>query len=110
MDDVKNVVSEYAKTTTNLQFVETLSQKESIQKTYGLFIENFRETALLVFCIILLFLGFRSSWLIMLSFLIVYLANFIYLKVIGYSFNNIVSFALILVLGIMIDNLIVITQ
>lgn len=46
----------------------------------------------------------------MISFLIVYLGNFIYLKAIGYSFNNIVSFALILVLGIMIDNLIVITQ
>jgi len=110
VDEVKNVITEYAKTTTNLQFVETLSQKESIQKTYGLFIENFWETSILVFCIILLFLWFRSSWLIMLSFLIVYLANFIYLKAIGYSFNNIVSFALILVLWIMIDNLIVITQ
>lgn len=110
VDEVKDVIIAYAKTTPNLQFVETLSEKESIQKTYGLFIENFWETALLVFVIILLFLGFRSSWLIMVSFLVVYLANFIYLKAIGYSFNNIVSFALILVLGIMIDNLIVITQ
>ncbi len=110
IDELKEVVTVYAKTAPNLQFVETLSEKESIQKTYGLFIENFWETALLVFCIILLFLGWRSSWLIMLSFLVVYLGNFIYLKAIWYSFNNIVSFALILVLGIMIDNLIVITQ
>jgi len=110
VDDLKTVVAEYAKTTPDFTYTETLSQKESIQKTYGLFMENFWETALLVFCIILLFLGFRSSRLIMLSFLIVYLANFIYLKAIGYSFNNIVSFALILVLWIMIDNLIVITQ
>ncbi|HBB04474.1 TPA: hypothetical protein DCZ39_06355 [Patescibacteria group bacterium] len=98
VDTVKKVISDYAKTTTNLKFIETLSQKESIQRTYGLFMENFRETALLVFCIILLFLGFRSSFLILVSFVIVYLANFIYLKAIGYSFNNIVSFALILVL------------
>ena len=56
VDEVKAVVTAYAKTTPNLQFVETLSQKESIQRTYGLFIENFWETALLVFCIILLFL------------------------------------------------------
>jgi len=110
VDTLKTVVTTYAKTTPNLTYTETLSQKESIQRTYGLFMENFWETALLVFCIILLFLGFRSSRLIMLSFLIVYLGNFIYLKSIGYSFNNIVSFALILVLGIMIDNLIVITQ
>ncbi len=110
VDELKAVVVAYAKTTPELKYTETLSQKESIQRTYGLFIENFWETALLVFCIILLFLGFRSSRLIMLSFLIVYLGNFIYLKGIGYSFNNIVSFALILVLWIMIDNLIVITQ
>ena len=98
VDELKAVVTAYAKTTPDLNYTETLSQKESIQRTYGLFMENFRETALLVFCIILLFLGWRSSWLIMLSFLIVYLGNFIYLKSIGYSFNNIVSFALILVL------------
>gem|GEM_PF-1113317 len=110
VDELKTVVTAYAKTTPDLNYTETLSQKESIQRTYGLFVQNFWETALLVFCIILLFLGFRSSRLIMLSFLIVYLGNFIYLKSIGYSFNNIVSFALILVLGIMIDNLIVITQ
>ena len=110
VDELKTVVATYAKTTPDLTYTETLSQKESIQRTYGLFMENFWETALLVFCIILLFLGFRSSRLIMLSFLIVYLGNFIYLKGIGYSFNNIVSFALILVLWIMIDNLIVITQ
>ncbi|MCX6824236.1 MAG: efflux RND transporter permease subunit [candidate division SR1 bacterium] len=110
INELKTVLVTYAKTTPDLTYTETLSQKESIQRTYGLFMENFWETALLVFCIILLFLGFRSSWLIMLSFLIVYLGNFIYLKAIGYSFNNIVSFALILVLGIMIDNLIVITQ
>ena len=110
VDEVKNVVTAYAKTTPDLKYTETLSQKESIQRAYWLFIENFWETALLVFCIILLFLWLRSSRLIMLSFLIVYLANFIYLKAIGYSFNNIVSFALILVLWIMIDNLIVITQ
>lgn len=56
VDAVKKVVTTYAKTTSDLTYTETLSQKESIQRTYGLFIENFWETALLVFCIILLFL------------------------------------------------------
>ncbi|MCX6822994.1 MAG: efflux RND transporter permease subunit [candidate division SR1 bacterium] len=107
---IKTTVDAFKKTTPQLKYVETLSQAESIQRTYGLFLENFWETALLVFVIIMLFLGFRASWLIMLSFLIVYMGNFIYLKSIGYSFNNIISFALILVLGIMVDNLIVVTQ
>ena len=56
VDNLKTVITDYAKTTPELMYTETLSQKQSIQRTYGLFIENFRETALLVFCIILLFL------------------------------------------------------
>ncbi len=110
ISQIKSTVKSFSVATPDLRYTETLSQQQIIKHTYNLFIENFRETALLVFCIILLFLGFRSSRLIMLSFLVVYLGNFIYLKSIGYSFNNIVSFALILVLWIMIDNLIVITQ
>jgi multidrug efflux pump subunit AcrB len=56
VDELKTVITDYSKIVPSFKFVETLSQKESIQKTYGLFIENFWETALLVFCIILLFL------------------------------------------------------
>ena len=110
VDTIKTTMNTFSATTPHLKYVETLSQSESIQHTYGLFLENFWETAVLVFIIILLFLWFRSSMLILISFLIVYMGNFIYLKSIWYSFNNIISFALILVLGIMIDNLIVITQ
>jgi multidrug efflux pump len=110
VDEIKLAIDNFKITTPQLKYIETLSQAESIDHTYGLFLENFWETALLVFAIILLFLGFRSSMLILISFLIVYMGNFIYLKTMGYSFINIISFALILVLGIMIDNLIVITQ
>lgn len=110
VDAIKTALTEYQISHPDLEFVETLSQEESINKTYGLFISNFWQTGLLVFFIILLFLWARSSFVIFFSFFIVYLSNFIYLKTIGYSFNNIVSFALILVLWIMVDNLIVITQ
>ncbi|MFA5748448.1 MAG: efflux RND transporter permease subunit [Candidatus Absconditabacterales bacterium] len=107
---IKKEISDFSPSQTNLKFIETLSQSESIKRTYNLFMENFFETGALVFVIILIFLGSKSSFVILISFLLVYLTNFIYLKAIGYSFNNIVSFALILVLGIMVDNLIVITQ
>ena len=110
VEDIKTTLTEYQISHPDLEFVETLSQEESINKTYGLFISNFWQTGLLVFFIILLFLWTRSSFVIFFSFFVVYLTNFIYLKFIGYSFNNIVSFALILVLWIMVDNLIVITQ
>lgn len=108
--DLKFQVDEFSKTNNKFKFVETLSQEESISKMYNLFLDNFLETWILVFIIILIFLGRRSSIVIVISFLIVYLANFGYLKAIWYSFNNIVSFSLILVLWVMIDNLIVISQ
>lgn len=110
VDAIKTTLTDYQILHPDLEFVETLSQEESIDKTYGLFISNFWQTGLLVFFVILFFLWARSSFVIFFSFFIVYLTNFIYLKSIGYSFNNIVSFSLILVLWIMIDNLIVITQ
>jgi multidrug efflux pump subunit AcrB len=53
---IKTTVDTFALTTPRLKYVETLSQAESIQQTYGLFLENFWETAFLVFIIILLFL------------------------------------------------------
>ena len=108
--DLKWEVADFSKTNQEFQFVETTSKLENINKVYNLFIENFWETGLLVFIIIMFFLGFRSSMVILISFLIVYLTDFSFLKWIGYSFNNIVSFSLILVLWVMIDNLIVIVQ
>ncbi|PJA47889.1 MAG: hypothetical protein CO170_04460 [candidate division SR1 bacterium CG_4_9_14_3_um_filter_40_9] len=108
--DLKSQVADFSKLNPEFQFMETTSMLELINKVYNLFIENFRGTGLLVLIIIFFFLGMRSSMVILISFLIVYLADFGFLKSIGYSFNNIVSFSLILVLGVMIDNLIVIMQ
>lgn len=93
-----------------INIVESSSQKETIEATYDLFLENFFETWGLVFLIVLVFLWFRSSIVILISFIVVYLIDFLFLKSIWYSFNNIVSFSLILVLGVMVDNLIVITE
>jgi multidrug efflux pump len=108
--DLKAEIQKFSAKNSEFTFVETTSQEDSINRIYNLFMENFLETGLLVFVIILFFLGFRSSFIILFSFVIVYLVNFIFLKSIDYSFNNIVSFSLILVLGIMVDNLIVIAQ
>lgn len=107
---LKLQVTDFSKSNPEFQFMETTSMLESIDRVYNLFIENFWETWLLVLIVILFFLWFRSSMVILVSFLMVYLSDFAFLKWIGYSFNNIVSFSLILVLWVMIDNLIVIVQ
>ncbi|MBU0626682.1 hypothetical protein KKH82_04600 [Patescibacteria group bacterium] len=56
VEAVKEVTLEYQKAHPNIEFIETLSQEESIKKTYGTFIQNFWQTGLLVFFVILLFL------------------------------------------------------
>ncbi len=107
---LKAKVDQFKDANPDLKTVEIQSQEEIINKTYNLFLENFRETGLFVFIVVVVFLGWSSSLIVLVSFLIVYLINFVVLKTLGYTFNNIVSFSLILVLGIMVDNLIVMTQ
>ncbi len=108
--NLKKTVEDFHKANPDITTIETQSSEEIINKTYGLFLENFRETGLLVFLVIIVFLGRRSSIIVVVSFLLVYLMNFMFLKATWFTFNNIVSFSLILVLWIMVDNLIVMTQ
>ncbi len=94
----------------DLQVYEINSQKEKIDSTYKTFISNFRQTSVIIFFVILLFIWFKESIWISLVFPLVYLIAFVVLKNIGYTFNNIVSFSLVLTLWIMVDNLIVVIE
>lgn len=108
IDSVKEVVNDYP--LENLKFYEISSQKEKIDSTYKTFLSNFRQTTVIIFLIILIFIWFKESIWITLVFPLVYLISFVVLKNIGYTFNNIVSFSLVLTLWIMVDNLIVIIE
>ncbi|MDD2870457.1 MAG: efflux RND transporter permease subunit [Candidatus Gracilibacteria bacterium] len=94
----------------DLEVYEINSQKEKIDSTYKTFLSNFRQTTVIIFLVILIFIGYRESIGITLVFPLVYLISFIALKTYGYTFNNIVSFSLVLTLGIMVDNLIVVIE
>ncbi|MFK7780321.1 MAG: efflux RND transporter permease subunit [Candidatus Gracilibacteria bacterium] len=108
IDSIKELVNSYD--LSNLQVYEVNSQKEKIDSTYKTFLSNFRQTTVIIFLIILIFIGFKESIGITLVFPLVYLISFIALKTYGYTFNNIVSFSLVLTLGIMVDNLIVVIE
>lgn len=108
IENVKEVVKNY--NLDDLVFYEINSQKEKIDSTYQTFLSNFRQTTLIIFIIILLFIWFKESIWITLVFPLVYLISFIVLKNYGFTFNNIVSFSLVLTLWIMVDNLIVIIE
>lgn len=94
----------------NLTFKEVSSRVEEVNKTYNTFINNFRQTSLIILIVITLFIWLKEAFGIFLAFPLVYLISFIFLNAIWYTFNNIVSFSLILTLWIMVDNLIVIIE
>ncbi|MDD3302158.1 MAG: efflux RND transporter permease subunit [Candidatus Gracilibacteria bacterium] len=89
---------------------EIYSQEIEISKTYNAFIDGFRDTSILIMIVATIFLGVRGAISIAITFPFVYLLTFFLLKSYGYTFNTIVSGALNLSLGIMVDNLIVIAQ
>ena len=94
----------------NLNFKEVSSRTIEINKTYYTFINNFRQTSLIILIVIALFVWLKEAFGIFLAFPLVYLITFIILNAIWYTFNNIVSFSLVLTLWIMVDNLIVIIE
>ena len=117
--DILNVVSkikDYLQTKkqffkeNNLTFNEVSSRTTEINNTYYTFINNFRQTSLIILIVILVFVWLKESLSIFLAFPLVYLISFIFLNAIWYTFNNIVSFSLVLTLWIMVDNLIVIIE
>ncbi len=108
--NIKEELNFYLRDKNDLKVYEISSQKEKIDSTYKTFISNFRQTSIIIFLIILIFIWFKESIWITLVFPLVYFISFIFLKNYGYTFNNIVSFSLVLTLWIMVDNLIVIIE
>ncbi|WP_306117174.1 MULTISPECIES: efflux RND transporter permease subunit [unclassified Roseitalea] len=65
---------------------------------------------LLVFIVILFFLGFRSSLLIGLSIPTSFLMGILFLSLAGYTVNLVVLFSLILAVGMLVDDSIIVTE
>jgi multidrug efflux pump subunit AcrB len=68
------------------------------------------QTMVLIFVLLALVIGFRASIITSLSVPIAFLMAFIVLSITGMTLNGIVLFALVLSLGLMVDNSIVIIE
>ncbi len=110
INEIETITNEFATQHSDLEVYETYSNLVKIEETFYTFVSNFRQTWLFVMLILFLFIWIRTSLWVTITFPLVYLMTFIYLQVMGYTFNKIVSFGLILTLWIMVDNLIVITE
>lgn len=115
--DIENIIEQIKKKieywkvkNADLQIFETYSKSKDIDNMYGTFVSNFRQTWLTIMIILFLFIWVRISLWVTITFPLVYFITFILLNFLGYTFNSVVSFALVLTLWIMVDNLIVITE
>lgn len=93
-----------------ISIVNVLDQAEAIQKDLTGLLNNGLGTVMIVFLVLLIFVGFRESILASLVIPFSFLITFIVLYNIGYTLNFITLFSLILALGILVDSAIVIVE
>ena len=85
-------------------------QPERVQKALSLFLENLIEAVAIVIIILLIFMGFRAGLLIGLILLTTIWGTFAGMWILGIELQNISLGALIIALGMLVDNAIVVTD
>ncbi len=93
-----------------IQFVYTQDLAELIQQDYDDLANNGLQTILLVFLILLFFVGFKEAIIATVSVPMAFMITFFVLKQMGLSLNFLTNFSLIVCFGIAIDATIVIVQ
>jgi len=71
---------------------------------------NILSALILVSCVLLLFLGWRPSTIVAIIIPLSMLVTFFLIQALGYTLNMVVLFSLVLVLGMLVDNAIVIVE
>lgn len=94
----------------NIDFVFTADQADILNKQIDSLGENAVSGAIAVLIVVFLFINLRASIITAIFIPITLAATFITLYLIGYSLNVLVLFALILVLGLFVDDATVIVE
>ncbi|MDO8270021.1 MAG: efflux RND transporter permease subunit [Candidatus Levybacteria bacterium] len=106
--DAVNLVDE--KTHDNLKFsVKTVSNaSEILSDEFGNLIRDVIITIILVFGVLLVFLGIRQAFISMLSVPFTFLITFFVMQLTGIEFSFLATFSLLLSLGLLVDDTIVV--
>ncbi|MCV6590131.1 MAG: efflux RND transporter permease subunit [Marinobacterium sp.] len=86
------------------------NQPAEVDNSVNNFLINLAEAVLIVVVVLLLFMGLRSGLLIGLILLLTILGTFIFMKVVDINLQRISLGALIIALGMLVDNAIVVTE
>ena len=94
-----------------LEIVDLMSTKDFLDESIKNVLMTLLEAILLVILVVYLFLhSFRSTIIPTLSIIVSLLGTFAFLMVAGFSLNMITLFALVLVIGTVVDNSIVVVE
>jgi len=92
----------------SVSFVKITSVNDDIEQSFSDLYRNLVVTVLLVFFVLLLFVGMRQAFLAALSIPLVFMTAFIVMMITGMTLNFLSIFALLLSLGLLVDVTIVI--
>ncbi len=110
-DYIKAVVAEARKRVPSaVQFDITYDMSEMIRSMVADLENNIAAALILVTTVLLLFLGWRPSTIVAMIIPLSMLITFFLIQLLGYTLNMIVLYSLILVLGMLVDNAIVVVE
>ncbi|MCP4612522.1 MAG: efflux RND transporter permease subunit [Planctomycetes bacterium] len=110
-DMVRAVVEEAQKQITGaVKFDVTFDMSDMIRNMVADLENNILSALVLVTAVLLLFLGWRPSTIVAMIIPLSMLITFFLIQMLGYTLNMVVLFSMILVLGMLVDNAIVIVE
>lgn len=110
-DRIKAVIAEAQKRVPSaVKFDITYDMSKMIRSMVADLENNIASALILVTLVLVLFLGWRPSTIVAMIIPLSMLITFVLVQALGYTLNMIVLFALILVLGMLVDNAIVIVE
>jgi multidrug efflux pump len=111
IDEVKAVIAKYKENLPDgVELSWTMDNSVYINRIISVLRNNALGGMVLIFSILYLFLGGRNALLAALGIPISFFITFILLDLWGYSFNGSTLFALVMVLGIIVDDAIIILE
>ncbi|MGD2093504.1 MAG: efflux RND transporter permease subunit [Phycisphaerales bacterium] len=93
-----------------LKFDITFDMSKYIRNIVADLENNICAALILVTCLLLLFLGWRSATIVAMIIPLSMLITFFLVQMLGFTLNMVVLFSLVLVLGMLVDNAIVIVE
>jgi len=111
MDDVRPILNDFEADLPNDVALETVfDQSQSVKTNINGFFSNLLQGMLLVAAVIVLFLGFRASSIVITAIPISILIAIVCIDLAGYAFQQISIAGLVIALGLLVDNAIVVTE